>query len=834
MKRFFTLTLAALLAMMVTVQAQKRNINLTLQVVGPSNEAITDANIALQQTDYSLSYGTLHLNSEGQLTVKIYPGNHSLEVSKLGYVTNYSTFNAVADTSITVQLAEENQLPYALTTSVTHDAVTGLDDVLLTWNQEPPVFFDSFEDYEAFSINFGQWTGIDGDGLVTAPLVGEYINRGVMQYAQIINPMTVIPAWWYDYPILRPYNGQQYVGFVRTYSGAANDDWLISPTITPGSRNVLSFMAKAADQYKEKFQVYITENVDNPGKADFTMINSGNYESADYKGWQEFTYDLSAYAGKPIKFAIRYISEYNNGGSFMLMVDDVYVGQNFTNMQAPRKSRRIAKSPTNPNESFNIYLNGNKVGETEEFEYTFEQLSPGTYTLGVQAVYSASTTDIVTTTITLTNNNGHLVVNVGTNNGQSADGATVELINRASTATYSAVIEQGKADFASVPFGNYLLGITAPHFNVYDAELAIDGDKTLDVVLSETIIDPYNITADPDSTGHVTVKWNQNISFIDSFEDYPDFATGSFGEWNTYDLDMHNVYPIGLGSSTNIVTFPGASTPTEPRPVPPMVFNPWHTTPPMLPTDPAIQAPTGEKSIIFFSPQNNGANKWLVAPPVTIRDGFVCRLTAKAYSTYPESMEICVFPTGGDPGLDNYEPIASIDPLSTGVWTIYESDLAAYVGQTVRVAVHYTSFDAFLAQVDDFYIGNGDDEGSTLDVGWVDHYEIYLDGTLKGTSQQPEFTLSNVPVGTHKVGIKAIYTSGASTLVEYEFVVAVSNIPGDIDGDGEVNGLDINKLINIVLGKASADSFGGNADLNGDGDINGLDINALINIILGK
>ena len=89
-------------------------------------------------------------------------------------------------------------------------------------------------------------------------------------------------------------------------------------------------------------------------------------------------------------------------------------------------------------------------------------------------------------------------------------------------------------------------------------------------------------------------------------------------------------------------------------------------------------------------------------------------------------------------------------------------------------------------------------------------------------------------MGTHKVGIKAIYTSGASTLVEYEFVVAVSNIPGDIDGDGEVNGLDINKLINIVLGKASADSFGGNADLNGDGDINGLDINALINIILGK
>ena len=77
---------------------------------------------------------------------------------------------------------------------------------------------------------------------MTAPLVGEYMNRGVMQYAQIMNPMVVVPAWWYDYPVLRPYNGMQYVGFTRTYSGAANNDWLISPVVTPGNKNVLAFM----------------------------------------------------------------------------------------------------------------------------------------------------------------------------------------------------------------------------------------------------------------------------------------------------------------------------------------------------------------------------------------------------------------------------------------------------------------------------------------------------------------------------------------------------------------------------------------------------------------
>ena len=98
----------------------------------------------------------------------------------------------------------------------------------------------------------------------------------------------------------------------------------------------------------------------------------------------------------------------------------------------------------------------------------------------------------------------------------------------------------------------------------------------------------------------MTVRWNQNISFTDSFEDYSDFSTLSFGDWRTYDLDQHPVYPIALGSLTNVISFPGSGNANNPKAIPPMVFNPWHTTPPMLPTDPAVQAPTGEKTIIFF------------------------------------------------------------------------------------------------------------------------------------------------------------------------------------------------------------------------------------------
>ena len=62
----------------------------------------------------------------------------------------------------------------------------------------------------------------------------------------------------------------------------------------------------------------------------------------------------------------------------------------------------------------------------------------------------------------------------------------------------------------------------------------------------------------------------------------------------------------------------------------------------------------------------------------------------------------------------------------------------------------------------------------------------------------------------------------------------VDSMPGDVDGNGEVNGTDLNILINIILGKDNADNYNGRANVDGQGGIDGSDLNALINIILGK
>ena len=74
-----------------------------------------------------------------------------------------------------------------------------------------------------------------------------------------------------------------------------------------------------------------------------------------------------------------------------------------------------------------------------------------------------------------------------------------------------------------------------------------------------------------------------------------------------------------------------------------------------------------------------------------------------------------------------------------------------------------------------------------------------------------------------------------SSAVRMALVEGVSTAKrGDVNGDGSVDGNDINTLINILLGKEPLTAYGDRANVNGEGDVDGGDINELINIVLGK
>lgn len=755
----------------LTSWAQQRKTTLTIQVTSVEGDYLEGQAVTLRQTEWDVSYGNLTLDANGECTLRIYSGQHSIDIDRDGFLHKHVDFNVPEEQTtykVDIALEEQTREPFTLKATTTHDATTGSTDVLLEWNTEAPAFFDDFESYEPWAINFGEWTGIDADQEAAAPLLGSYPNRGVMQYAQVINPLTVEPTWWYDYPILRPFSGKQYVGFTRTNSGLANDDWLISPLINVGTDNILSFVGKAADQYAERFMVYICEvTPEHPGdkQADFTRIDEGNYETADYRGWREYNYDLSAYAGRPVKFAIRYISEYNRYGSFMLMIDDVFVGQPESMPLTARKARR--NSPANPNERFLVFLDGQQVGTTEDYSYLLHDVQPGSHVLGVKAVYKAAESSIVTLPLTIAADAfSRVVFNVTADSKLSTDGLVIQLVSTTTSTAYSITVKDGQAVLASLPNDSYIVNIAEGAFNEYLQTISVTADGTFDIVLTDHILAPFNITANNEESGDVILRWNQELIFSDSFEEYEDFATGTFGEWRSYDLDQQPVYPIGLGSTSNIVSFPGSGTATNPSAIPPIVFNPWKTTPAMLPTDAAIAAPTGDKTVVFFSPQRVQADKWLISPLLDIHDAYQLSVKAKAYASYPEKMEFCISTEGSTQPAD-FTVLSIVDPVSAGQWALYETSLADYAGQRVRLAIHYTSVDAFFVQVDDFTVGPASGEGEVVDYGNIVRFDIYVDGVKVGESLTPTFTLSGLAEGQHTVGIKSIYKSGESAMTEY-------------------------------------------------------------------
>ena len=65
----------------------------------------------------------------------------------------------------------------------------------------------------------------------------------------------------------------------------------------------------------------------------------------------------------------------------------------------------------------------------------------------------------------------------------------------------------------------------------------------------------------------------------------------------------------------------------------------------------------------------------------------------------------------------------------------------------------------------------------------------------------------------------------------FYFSVGNAGLPGDLNGDGQVDISDVNAVINMMLGKTPQTPAG---DVTGDGNVDISDVNAVINIMLGK
>ena len=121
-------------------------------------------------------------------------------------------------------------------------------------------------------------------------------------------------------------------------------------------------------------------------------------------------------------------------------------------------------------------------------------------------------------------------------------------------------------------------------------------------------------------------------------------------------------------------------------------------------------------------------------------------------------------------------------------------------------------------------------------------YKVYF-GTAPGTYGNPislgtgtTYTLTGLPAGTYYIAITAFNTSGLESGYSNEVSTTIAGTPStssrcDINGNGTINALDLQVMVNVILGAQAPSATKG--DLNGDGRVDALDLQVLANVILG-
>lgn len=741
------------------------------KVTAVTGDNLKGIKLKLANELFGLVYPEATLNAAGCAKISNVlngPNRVSIDATSLGLKLFSEEIDIESNDTIYISLQEAVREPYALKASLERSLYSFNNEVTFTWNQESDYFFDDFESYEPFAVDFAPWTGIDGDQEPTAQISGTYANAQIPQYATIFNPLVIEPSLWADYPVLRPYSGQQYVGVIRTASGAANNDWIISPRIHVGVDNIVEFMAKAADRTNENFRVGISTT--GTAMSDFTMLSTGNYESVDYKQWTSFAYSLADYEGDSVYICIQCVSK----EAFMLMIDDFYLG--------PRQlSGEAHIGNAAPNEKFHVYLDNNFVAEVSETGYRFENIESGTHTLGVKAVYRTTETDTVSMLFNVPDNSayGQLFLNLCANATFSTDDVVVKIreIYTNVDITPRAADETNTIHLLSLPVGTYAITAELEGFSSYADTINHVADDYISINFFENVAAPrglYLKSLTESEEGGVfaaELLWNTDNGFSDDFESYTPFSQ-QFGDYVTYDGDEVPCYQVSFGGQT--VRFGDFGTYGK---VSALIFNPYATVP-QTTEDDFFCALSGKQYVVFMSPQQSQADDWLIAPKQTIGEDYVVRFYARAYSAaYNELLEVCVSSTYDDNDVPNdyFESLGSMDVINNGgAWALYEVSLADYVGQDLEVAIHYISTDKWIAQVDDLYIGPKEGASSSI-YSRVVNYQLYLDGEAVGNTTATHYLFEGLSEGTHTLGVQAVYESGCTEIVSLN-IDAVTDI----------------------------------------------------------
>lgn len=186
----------------------------------------------------------------------------------------------------------------------------------------------------------------------------------------------------------------------------------------------------------------------------------------------------------------------------------------------------------------------------------------------------------------------------------------------------------------------------------------------------------------------VTLSWDPVID--ESFEGYEPFSTSMLG-WIQLDHDRGGTYSIKDHEFPN-QNYVGSF----------IVMDPHYEN--ILQTDYNMMAPSGKMLLAAFASQNAPNDDWLISPQFTVQSGDEFSVFARSLTDKYGLESFRVLVSVQEPSVSEFIPIIE-DAAIPDEWTLYKYSLDDYVGQKIKVAVHYNSDDRFALLLDDIRVG---------------------------------------------------------------------------------------------------------------------------------
>ena len=204
------------------------------------------------------------------------------------------------------------------TTAITSTSATlnwpqSLESYNLRYGIPETKFFYDFEEAEPWAVDsFSPCTTYDGDGSATGAIQDVTFDNQNYTGSFIAFENGVATG-------LNAHSGNAF-GACMYATTPANNDFFILPSIAIESGDVFSFWALGySSSYPESFKVGVYNG--NGGLSSY-LAGSASASITPTTKWQQYSYDLTAYAGQTIQLAINCVSN----DAFIFAIDDIFVG----------------------------------------------------------------------------------------------------------------------------------------------------------------------------------------------------------------------------------------------------------------------------------------------------------------------------------------------------------------------------------------------------------------------------------------------------------------------------------------------------------------------------